>query len=111
MVEISCPECSDIIDLGEAKEGAYLCPYCDVEFRMVSDDESHPSSAIIPLVRGGLGRGVAFMTFPLVIALTSGEFTGNIELDWYPCLCFGVFAIPFLAIGGKMVQEAIDTTR
>ena len=38
MVEISCPECSDIIDLGEAEEGTYSCPYCEHEFYWESDN-------------------------------------------------------------------------
>ena len=38
MVEISCPECSDIIDLGEAEEGTYSCPYCEHEFYWESEN-------------------------------------------------------------------------
>ena len=38
MVEISCPECSGIIDLGEAEEGTYSCPYCEHEFYWESDN-------------------------------------------------------------------------
>jgi uncharacterized protein (TIGR00266 family) len=40
MVEISCPACSDIIDLGEAEEGTYSCPYCEQDFYWEPDNST-----------------------------------------------------------------------
>ncbi|MBT7980026.1 MAG: hypothetical protein HN684_02545 [Euryarchaeota archaeon] len=54
-------------------------------------------SAIVPLVFGGL-----FIIFPLGIALFA------LITEPVAGLCFGVFTIPFLFFGGKMVQGPID---
>lgn len=54
-------------------------------------------SAIVPLVFGGL-----FIIFPLGIALFA------LITEPVIGLCFGVFTIPFLFFGGKMVQGPID---
>ena len=54
-------------------------------------------SAIVPLIFGGL-----FIIFPLGIALFA------LITEPVIGLCFGVFTIPFLFFGGKMVQGPID---
>ena len=39
MVEVECPLCSETIDLGNAEDGAYECPYCGDEFLWENEED------------------------------------------------------------------------
>ena len=39
MVEVECPSCSETVDLGNAEDGVYECPYCGDEFLWENDDD------------------------------------------------------------------------
>ena len=39
MVEVECPSCGEIVNLGNGEDGTYECPYCQNEFIWRRDDD------------------------------------------------------------------------